>query len=194
MDGSAMVHYLKVGLMLGALAGSAMAWAGEIVIFPPKNDAPSSETQATRLREAARAERKDQSPVTSSVIIMPEEDEGVLSPRRSTGASENRARARASRKDEDATEIYSPLILVPAPPVTSSVPSAAQSARTNRERAIEYRKGDHDHPHSSNAKDGLPIIDCEANGNVSGRIGDDTRSGNVVTLIQDRQQVRVRCR
>lgn len=190
-----MVHYLKVGLMLGTLAGSAMAWGGEIVIFPPKNDVPSSETQATRLREAARAERKEQSPVTSSVIIIPEEDEGVLSPRHSTGASENRARARAYRKDEDAPEMYSPLILVPVPPVTSSVPSAAaQNARTNRERAIEYRKGDHDHPHSSNAKDGLPIIDCEANGNVSGRIGDDTRSGNVVTQIQDRQQVRVRCR
>lgn len=186
-----MIHYLKIGLMLGTLAGSAMAWAGEIVILPPKSDVPSSETQAHSLREAARAERKDQSPLTSSVIIIPEE-EGVLSPRHSTGASENRTRARANRKDEDATEIISPLILVPVSPVISGVPSAAQSARSNRERAIEYRQ--RDHSHSEHSKDGLPVIDCQATGNVSGRIGDDTQSGSVVILIQDRQQIKARCR
>ena len=42
--------------------------------------------------------------------------------------------------------------------------------------------------------DALPVVDCSNVDNVAGRIGDDTQSGSVITLMQGRNQVRVRCR
>ena len=195
------LRHLKAGLTLCAFLGASLAQAGEIVILPSGNETATSEREATRLRESARAERKGQSPVeTESVLIIPEEDAGILSPRYNSSAAENSARARAYRKENDgsAVGIIVPLVNVPDVSASSPAQSASQHARSNRERAIEYRKGERPLGSANGGNvistDGLPVIDCQSAENVSGRIGDDTRSGNVIILIQDRQQVKVRCR
>lgn len=194
------LRHLKAGLTLCAFLGASLAQAGEIVILPSGNETATSEREATRLRESARAERKGQSPVeTESVLIIPEEDAGILSPRYNSSAAENSDRARAYRKESNGSAVITivPLANVPGAPASSS---ASQHARSNRERAIEYRKGERTLTLGSAnggnviSTDGLPVIDCQSAENVSGRIGDDTRSGNVIILIQDRQQVKVRCR
>lgn len=196
-----MLYHLKAGLVLCAFLGASFAQAGEIIILPSGNATSSSEKDATRLRESARAERKGQSPVEAeSVLIIPEEDAGVMSPRYNSSAAENSARARAYRKENDgsAVGIIVPLVNVPDVSASSPAQSASQHARSNRERAIEYRKGERPLGPANGVNvistDGLPVIDCQSTDNTSGRIGDDTHSGNVIILIQGRQQVKARCR
>lgn len=193
---------LRAGLVLCAVFVVGGVQAGEIVILPSSgNELSSSEKEATRLRESARAERKGQIPAQAGpVLILPEEDAGVLSPRQTPSASENIDRARARRKENNGStnSIVVPLGEVHVAPPSSPAESAQQHARKNRERAIEYRKGEHPSGLANTlggaSSENLPLIDCQAVDNVSGRIGDDTRSGNVIILIRDREQVRVRCR
>jgi len=40
----------------------------------------------------------------------------------------------------------------------------------------------------------LPVVTCENVNNVSGRIGDDTLSGSIITVIQNGKQIKARCR
>lgn len=194
---------LETWLALCAIFAAGLAQAGEIVILPsPGNQATSSEREASRLREAARAERKGQIPAeTAPVLIIPEEEAGVLSPRQTPSAAENIDRARARRKESNGsgTAIVVPLVEVPVAPPSSPAESAQQHARRNRERAIEYRNGERPsglatNPGRASSSENLPLIDCQAVDNVSGRIGDDTSSGNIIILVRDRQQIRVRCR
>lgn len=171
-----------------------MLLAGEIILVPPKGEGASSDSEASRQRESAREYRKGQT-AQPAVIVVPEDEGGVMSPRHSiNGAAENAARARAARQGDSGGSIVTPSVVLPdAPPAVVETPSA-QSAKRNRARAIEYRRGEQHSAVVAKGGDGLPIVDCSNVDNVAGRIGDDTRSGSVVILIQDRNQVKVRCR
>ena len=195
-------------LLFVTLAWSGVVWAdadtvsplpiilaGEILLSPPKSDPPSAnEKEASRHRDAARDYRKDQ---TSSLptVVVPDEEDGMLSPRRGTSsAADNAARARANRQNESVSGTVTPLILSPETSTPASrVEGSTQRARDNRNRANEYRTGI-DNRAVVVGKDGLPVIDCSSTENAAGRIGDDTRSGSVIILIQDRNQIKVRCR
>lgn len=193
---------MKPACMVVALVWSSGVWAGEIVLSAPKGDAPASvsgEKDASRQRDSARDYRKGHVPDAPVVIVVPDEEDGMLSPRRgsSSSAAENSARARANRQNESVSGSNTPLILSPdVAPSGSKVESSTQRARDNRNRAAEYRTGESksDRHIAVVGKDGLPVIDCSATENVSGRIGDDTSSGSVIILIKDRNQIKVRCR
>ncbi len=180
-----------------AAAAPAMLLAGEIILAPPSRTGSISEGDATRMKEAARDQRRGNPP--SSVIIVDEAEEGVLSPRRGPSSpADNSARARNHRLDGDSSEGALPSIIIgPLPSGASPAPSdsvAAQKAHSNRVRAIEYRKGDQSAPVSARGGEGLPVVDCTNVENVAGRIGDDNKSGSLIILIQDRNQVKARCR
>jgi len=184
------------GLGLDAQAPQPMILAGEIVLAPPKNDVSASDTEASRQRETAREYRKKgHSSTAPDLIIVPDDDIGVVAPRHGSNAAENASRARTYRQGDTASGAATPIIVAPeALPEkpASAIEGSSQSARNNRARAIEYRNGDHSV--AVTGQNGLPTIDCSATDNVAGRIGDDTRSGSVVILIQGRNQVKVRCR
>lgn len=180
-----------------AAAPPVMSLAGEIIVAPPGNNNQVSEGDASRMREAARDQRKGKSPLP--VIILDETEEGVLSPRRGPSSpADNAGRARNQRLEGDSSEGTLPSIIMgPLPPDVSPSPTnsaSAQKAHSNRVRAIEYRKGDQSAPVSARGGDGLPIVDCTNVENVAGRIGDDTKSGNIIILIQNRNQIKARCR
>lgn len=171
-----------------------MLLAGEIILVPPKADTSSGATEAGRQREMAREYRKGQTAAPPAVIVVPDEEAGVLAPRPGmSGAAENAAKARAYRQGDNGVTFVPAPVVQESPQAGSETP-AAQSARKNRARAIEYRKGEQHSTVSVKGADGLPVIDCSNVDNISGRIGDDTRSGSVVILVQDRNQVKVRCR
>lgn len=190
---------IALGSDVDRTPAAPMILAGEIVIssHPKASDsATTSEKDATRQMEAAREHRTGQAS-TPAVIVVPEDDEGMLSPRRSgSGAAEHSSRARTYRQIDTSSGVVAPQLMAPDAAPGSKIESSTQRARDNRNRATEYRTGEAriGNQVAVVGKDGLPIIDCSATENVAGRIGDDTRSGSVVILIQDRNQIRVRCR
>lgn len=192
---------VPVGGIDGAPA-APMVLAGEIVISShPKASDPAATTEkdASRQMESAREHRTGQtSSTTPTVIVVPEDDEGMLSPRRSgSGAAEHSSRARTYRQIDSSSGAVMPPLSVPDASMPGvKMENASQRARDNRNRATEYRTGETriGNQVAVVGKDGLPIIDCSATENAAGRIGDDTRSGSVIILIQDRNQIRVRCR
>ena len=42
--------------------------------------------------------------------------------------------------------------------------------------------------------DGIWVISCRANNNTAGRIGDDTRSGNIITVEVNGKLIKARCK
>jgi hypothetical protein len=40
----------------------------------------------------------------------------------------------------------------------------------------------------------LPVVSCDSSNNVTGRIGDDTLSGSIVTIMINHKQVQARCK
>ncbi|MBP9219295.1 MAG: hypothetical protein KBF29_10710 [Sterolibacterium sp.] len=193
-------RYLAVFIPLW-LAGHA-ATAGEIVVGGDtgqgrgRGDASSASAEASRQRATARDYRKEQVAAPPVLVIMPDEEEGILSPRMepesAADSAASAARARAARQG-DGGQVVVPLQGADADrPATGETP-AAYSARKNRERAAAYRKGAQPVTVVT-GNDALPVVDCSNVDNVAGRIGDDTQSGSVITLMQGRNQVRVRCR
>jgi len=177
--------------------------AGEIILGPVKAGGSSTsstadvKSNASRQKKAARDYRKEQDSVTTELLVVPEEEEGILSPRQApggTGASDSVTRARTMRQGETGGTVV-------LPPTGGDAASHAEestattSARRNRTKAAEYRAGDRGGSGVAvKGSDGMPIVDCSNVDNVSGRIGDDTRSGSVITLIQGSNQIKVRCR
>lgn len=194
----------------GAFAGDiekstpdTMLLAGEIILGPVKaggsnaQSAVDAKSSASRQKKAARDYRKEQDTAAPELLVVPEEEAGILSPRQApsgSGASENAARARAARQEESGNTVVLPSTGGDAVPHAEES-AAATSARRNRAKAAEYRTNDRGGSGVAiKGNSSLPIVDCSNVDNVSGRIGDDTRSGSVITLIQGSNQVKVRCR
>lgn len=181
----------------------AVVLAGEIILSPSPGGPAAGESEAARMREAAREQRKgkNSAPV---VVIVDDAEDGVLSPRRGPSSpADNAAKARAYRVEGETDNASQPSVILGPLPSDASPPTdsvSAQKAHGNRMRATEYRKGESYSSSSSSSSvtarvgDGLPVVDCSNVDNVAGRIGDDTRSGSVVILVQGRNQVKVRCR
>lgn len=186
-------------LALSILLAGVDTLAGEIVIgASPKGKAgasvstSSAASEAGRQRDAARDYRKGQ--VAPDVLVIPEGEDGVLSPYQELDTAEgNVARARAERQGDSGQGS----VLVPLGGDGRALPgesAAAQSARKNREKAAAYRKGTTSSAVVATGNDALPVVDCSNVENTAGRVGDDAKSGSIITLIQGRNQVRVRCR
>lgn len=157
---------------------------------PAKPDAAATAASgAAEQRDRARAYRKDQAG-SATIILMPEEDEGVLSPRGNADAraTENRARARAYRQSQEGG-LAAPRVV--APGMSVEVETSQDQARENRLKARGYRE------HGGTlavGPDGIPLVSCKDTDNVAGRIGDDVQSGSLILIVRDGKTIKARCR
>lgn len=187
-------------LALSMLAYGAGVQSGEIVVGgSPKvksnTSVSSSGSEASRQREAARDYRKGQ--VATEVLVLPEvvDEDGLLSPREEVDfAGDNVDRARAARQGGSGQGSGVSVLGSDSGRVVTDESPSAQSARKNREKATDYRKGGTTGAMAVSGNDALPVVDCSNVENVAGRIGDDTQSGSVIMLMQGRNQIKVRCR
>ena len=199
-----MVHRLRncvlSALMLCAMnvgASDSAYWqegfrlAGEIIVSPSRDGGSgSAAAPSASNRDKARSYRQDAPPSGTTVIIMPDEDEGMLAPRGGESLpSDRRSRAREYRETPDAPPPGQVIILPDQMLEDRALTPREQTLKSNRSKARSYMKGE-----SPVGADGLPWVDCRDVGSTTGRIGDDTQSGSVITIIQNNKQVKVRCR
>lgn len=164
--------------------------AGEIIVSPARDEGGSAAAASASSRDKARAYRQDAPPAGTTVIIMPEEEEGMLAPRGGESLpSDRRSRAREYRETSDAPVPGQVIILPDQILEDRPLTPREQTLKTNRSKARSYMKGE-----SPVGADGLPLVDCRDVGSTTGRVGDDTQSGSVITIIQNNKQVKVRCR
>lgn len=166
--------------------------AGEIIVAPAPSSGKSSSEAATANRERARSYNKpDGTPAPgTTVIIVPEEEDGLLSPRGGESLPSNRAKAREYQSGSDSRS--QPQILIVPGRDPAKVEPSHERAEANRSKARSYMKGET--PVGVAGADGLPVVNCRDVDSVSGRIGDDTRSGGVISVFQNGRQVKVRCK
>ena len=184
-----------------ALAGllvAGMASAGEIVQLAelivgkesPASAAPAK-SPARVQRERAKAEQKE---TPYPIVIEPQDEAGVLSPRGGAPADarafEQRARARSMLQGNEAGVGAYPNVI----PGQGDATTGATTNLRNRARAYTGTGNFRDLDLSQLDKDGVPLVACRDTDNVSGRIGDDTLSGSLVILVHNGQQIKVRCR
>jgi hypothetical protein len=72
------------------------------------------------------------------------------------------------------------------------VDTTRERLEENRAKARSYMKGET--PVGMVGQDGLMVVNCRDVDSVSGRIGDDTQSGSVISIFQNGKQVKVRCK
>ena len=143
-------------------------------------------------RDKARAYQADRAPSPGiTVIVAPNEDDGLLSPR---GGGEslpaNRAKAREYQSGPDS---HGPSQILITPGRDSNTPETSRERlEDNRSKARSYMKGGT--PIGLMGKDELPVVNCRDVDSVAGRIGDDTQSGSVISIFQNGKQIKVRCR
>lgn len=145
-------------------------------------------------RDKARAYQSEGSPPASTtVIVVPNEDDGLFAPRGGESLPANRAKAREYQIGPDS---HSQPQIVITPERDASVPETSRERlEDNRSKARSYMKGGT--PAGLVGRvgaDKLPLVNCLDVDNVSGRIGDDTQSGSVISIFQDGKPVKVRCK
>ncbi|MDP2785172.1 MAG: hypothetical protein Q8O38_11360 [Sulfurimicrobium sp.] len=179
--------------------------AGEIVVVPSGGAAKSSAAGASESRKKARSSRNDPSaPAATAIVIVPEEEEGVLSPSGMGAPPDNRAKARDYSRDSDSG---SPATVLKLP---DNAPDGTETARDslekNRSKARRYSEGDTGNGGKAGTyvkigtsvgvvgSDGVVVFVCDDTNNTAGHIGDDTRSGNVFSIVINGNLVKARCK
>ncbi len=184
-----MLCAMNAGASDGAYWQEGFRLAGEIILAPSRDVGDDSAAASASSRDKARSYRQDAPPSGTTVIILPDEDEGMLAPRGGESLpSDRRSRAREYRAP-DAPASGQAIILPDQILEDRVLTPREQTQKTNRSKARSYLKGE-----SPVGADGLPLVDCRDVGSTTGRIGDDTQSGSVITIIQNNKQVKVRCR
>ena len=183
--------------------------AGEIVVVPSGGAARNSATGASESRKKARSSRNDPSATTTTtIIVVPEEEEGVLSPSGMGAPPDNRAKARDYSRGSDSGSPATVLILPDNAP--DGTETARDSLEKNRSKARRYSEGDTGNGGGNGGKagtyvkvgtsvgvvgpDGVVIFVCDDTNNIAGHIGDDTRSGNVFSIVINGNLVKARCK
>lgn len=167
--------------------------AGEIIVTPSRSSGKSSSAAAADNRERARAYKADGTPAPeTTVIIVPEDEEGLLSPRGGTSLPANRAKAREYQSGSGSDSRNQPQILILPERDPSKVETTRERLEDHRSKARSYMKGET--PVGMVGTDGLMVVNCRDVDSVSGRIGDDTQSGGIISIFQNGKQVKVRCK
>lgn len=169
-----------VGVLLAANAGLA----GEIVLDAKAgNKAPPTEN-AIRAKTAPRPATVLILPA-SAVIMDTEGEEGFFPQHGDDSILEERARdSRESAKERQSTGAA-------FPGNEGDTPEAAahEGVSDNVSKARAYMKNQ-----TSQRISELPVVSCDNVNNVSGRIGDDSQSGSIITILLNGKQVKARCK
>lgn len=139
-----------------------------------------------RARAYRRADGNDETEGLDRLLTDPESSRGKLR------ANMDRARANqrsGSADSGDEVEIDLDQLLI-------DPESSRGKVRINVDRARNYQKGRSPGFISPNLNDSthLPVVDCNAIGNVAGRIGDDYAPGSVIIIMRDGKGIKVRCK
>lgn len=201
----------------GGNAGAAeeMFWhegvklAGEIIVVPSAGAQKNSATSASESARRARAARNDPSATAPATIIIVPEEEGVLSPPGVSAPPDNRVKARDYSRGVNSNGSTTVLIL------PDGVSDGAETTRgeileRNRSKARQYSDGDIDGNKGNGGKtgtivkmgtsvgavgsDGVIVFVCDDTNNVAGRVGDDTKSGNVFSVVINGRLTKARCK
>jgi len=202
--------WLLAGYMGNAGAAEEVFWsesfklAGEIVVVPSSVPTKGSATGASESARKARSSRNDPSvPAVTTIVIVPEEEEGVLSPSGVGAPPDNRAKARGYSRGSDSGAPGTVLIL------PDNAPDGAGTTRDNLERnrgkARRYSDGETAAGKAGTyvkigtsvgvvGSDGVVVFVCDETNNVAGRIGEDTQSGNVFVVVINGKMAKARCK
>lgn len=201
--------WVLAGYVGNAGATEEVSWpknyklAGEIVVVP-SGSAASSATGASESARKARSSRNDPSvPAVTAIVIMPEEEEGVLSPSGVGAPPDNRAKARSYSRGSDSGAPGTVLILPDNAP--DGTGTARDSLERNRSKARRYSDGETGVGKAGTyvkigtsvgvvGSDGVIVFVCDETNNVAGRIGDDTQTGNVFAVVVNGKMAKARCK
>lgn len=172
-------------------APSELKLAGEIIVTSPKDGGKNGASGASENRSRARSQQTDgAAPGATTIIILPDgEDDGILAPRGGTSLPENRARARDYQRDGASSP---QILIVPEQRDPAATETTRDRLEENRSKARAYMKNDGSP--GLVGPDALPLVSCRDVDSVSGRIGDDTQSGSIITIFKDGRQQKVRCK
>ena len=165
-----------------------------------RSTSPAASESRNRAREAL-ADAASQSEVLSNVIVV--EEDSYTAPGRNGVPPDNRRKAREYSQGEGGVN---PVIVLTKPGSETSVPSAREGHSRNVNKAQRYLMDQDDGPTNSGkftqsgttmgvmGKDGVILMVCDGVNNTAGRIGDDTQSGNVLTILINGKPTPARCK
>ncbi len=169
--------------------------AGEILLTPPASPGSASNSASSRAtdnRERAKSYQSEStrpSTTGTTVIIVPEGEDGMLSPR-GAPLPDNRSKARDYQRGSNTGT--APLILMTPERRDAGAPETPrEKLEENRSKARTYMKGES--PFGATG-DKIPVVSCRDVENSTGRIGDDSQSGSVITIMRDGRAYKVRCK
>ncbi len=192
-----MVHFGRcTALVVLLLCLPATPARAEIIVAPAGSNSTAGATKsapskAAENRDRARSYQTEAAPTPgTTVIVVPDGDEGVLAPRGNTNMQDNRNKAREYQRGN--TGVTAPQILVvPERHEAGVAETPRERVEENRSKARAYMKGES--PFGATG-DKLPVVSCRDVENSSGRIGDDSQSGSVITIMRDGRPYKVRCK
>ena len=171
---------------IAALLSVNSGLAGQIVIDQKPGKEPTRETQQPeRITHVPR--RPVEIILPASAVIMNGEDEEGFFPQHGDDSLLN-DKARASR--EGAREQLQSGDAQPGNGVANTQElNARDGVADNLSKARAYMKNS-----SSQRIPELPVVSCNNVDNVTGRIGDDSQSGSIITVMIKGKQVKARCK
>jgi hypothetical protein len=201
--------WLLAGCAGHVFATGPLTWLGnfkfasEIVVTPLGGSTQESASGASRNRQKAQsAAHVGTAPIP--VMIVTEEEDGVLTPAQMGAPADNRDKARSYSRETGAGH-PAPLRIITDNAVDGS-DSARDNLERNRNKARRYAEG----VSGSNTKagtyikvgpstgvvgaDGVVVFACEDTNNIAGRIGDDTQSGNIFSVVINGKTIKARCK
>lgn len=169
-----------VGLLGLLLANAGLA--GRIII-DPKVDTP--------VKEAERPVRARTDPhrvvgLPASAVITDVDDEAGFFPQHGDDSLLDE-KARVSR--EGAKEQLQQGVVQPNNGVDTPDLNTQEGVAGNLSKARAYMKNS-----TSQRVAELPVVSCDNVNNVTGRIGDDSQSGSIITIMVNGKQVKARCK
>ena len=198
-----MSHAQADGLFSGF---RSIKFSSEIVV-PLAGASKSNATSAAESRRKARSAASDAPPVISSpvIVIAPEpEEEGVLSPSRMSSPADNRTKAKEYSRGLTPSNGTTVQLLTDTP--SDTLDANQSNLEKNRNKARQYadggigsgaKPGTYIKLGTSTGvigKDGVVVFVCEETNNTVGRIGDDTQSGNIFSVLVNGKLVKARCK
>jgi len=183
--------------------------AGEIIVVPSVGAQKNSTTSASESARKARAARNDPSATAPATIIIVPEEEGVLSPPGVSAPPDNRVKAKDYSRGVNSNGSTTVLIL-PDGVSDGAETSRGEILERNRSKARQYSDGDIDGNKGNGGRtgtivkmgtsvgavgsDGVIVFVCDDTNNVAGRVGDDTKSGNVFSVVINGRLTKARCK
>lgn len=163
---------------------------------------PATSNNVNKAREYIRDNGSAPVPTSPTIILVPEDD--VMAPRGVGQPPDNRSKARDYIRDNGPSG-HSPGVILLEKPAGN-----AESSRSNLDRTMNKARSYTDKNHVGGSKpgttvqygsavgvvgaDGVIVFACGDINNSAGRIGDDSQSGNLLSVVINGKLVPARCR